>query len=147
MTAQPRLPFFVYGTLRRGCGNYEWTLAGNTISEVHGTVSGGRMHDNGSFPYVTLDEDPASIVVGEVMTVPDALYPQVQRALDGLEGYVPGRAHNHYDRVVVTVRLDTGENVQAYMYVASEQTASRHPRIPSGDWMQRTRAASRYAHS
>jgi gamma-glutamylcyclotransferase (GGCT)/AIG2-like uncharacterized protein YtfP len=140
MTDQMRLPFFVYGTLRRGCGNYEWTLAGKTIAEVPGTMTGGRMFDNGSFPYVTRDEDPANVVVGEVMTVPDAIYDAVLRTLDGLEGYSPGRSFNHYTRVVTDVTLETGEQIQAYVYLASERTASAYPRIPSGDWQQRDRS-------
>jgi gamma-glutamylcyclotransferase (GGCT)/AIG2-like uncharacterized protein YtfP len=135
-----RLPFFVYGTLRRGCGNYEWALAGKTTAEAEATLSGGLMYDYmGGFPYVALTSDPEAIIVGEVMTIAENRYTEVLRVLDRLEGYVPGRPQNHYERIVTTVRLATGEPVEVYTYVASNQMAASGrlntlPAIPTGDW-------------
>lgn len=64
------LPFFVYGTLRNQCGNRSWCLRGRTTGFRDATLSGAVMWDNGGFPYVTMSDDPADTVMGEVHTPP-----------------------------------------------------------------------------
>jgi gamma-glutamylcyclotransferase (GGCT)/AIG2-like uncharacterized protein YtfP len=144
-----RLPFFVYGTLRRDCGNHGWALDGRTSSERPATMPGAVMHDNGGFPYVTLDPT-GDTVLGEVMVVPDEHYADVLSDLDGLEGYHPDRADNHYDRIIVTVTLADGSTMRAYTYVVAPRYAARLsllPVISDGDWKQHaaTRRERRYA--
>lgn len=140
MHATERLPVFVYGTLRSGQGNWSWALAGRTLTEQRGTLTGARMHDNHGFPFVLRSTDPGDTVVGEVMTVADADYTDVLRSLDGLEGYYgPDSTTNMYDRVIVEITLDTGETVRAYTYLTGASLVDRvtatMPRIDSGDWV------------
>ena len=73
------------------------------------------------------------------MTVPEALFPSDLRVLDQLEGYVPGRPRNHYERVIATVTTADGTDVEVYTYVASASMVAtgsldRLALIPSGDW-------------
>ena len=150
MTSVPtseRLPFFVYGTLRAGEGNHSWALAGKTASEVPATLAGGEMYTNGGYPYVIRTDNPAEVVVGEIMTPTDAMYEQVLTALDRLETYVPGREDNHYDRVVVEVTTTDGETVRAFTYVASPSMydhARSFPRVLSGDFVKDGKRAFAY---
>lgn len=134
-----RLPIFVYGTLRTDQGNWRWALAGNTVSEVHGTVAGMVMHDNGAFPFAYPTSDPADVIHGDLMHVKPDLYDKVLGSLDSLEGYKgPGR-FNLYERGIVPVTLDDGTIEQAYAYYASHDYYANHvrrlPRVTSGDWL------------
>lgn len=133
-----RLPFFVYGTLRPGAGNYLWTFAGHTTHETAGQVLGAVLHDNGAFPYMLLTGEPADTVTGDLLTVTDTAFSQVLTRLDRLEGYEPGATDNYYDRVVVDVHTaDPDRPTRAYAYIVTGSVAHqarRLPRIDSGDW-------------
>lgn len=144
-TTERHLPAFVYGTLRNGCGNYEWCLKGRTLTEEPATLTGARMWSNrGSFPFVsTNDSAETDVVVGELMCIPESLFADVLRDLDGLEGYRgPGVASNLYDRKIVTVTTDDGEQVEAYTYIVSQNIYDSRLRnsdpselVDSGDWL------------
>lgn len=140
-TLTTTLPVFVYGTLRNGQGNYGRLLRGRTADEQLGTVAGVAMYNrNGGFPYSVVTNDPSDVIVGELMTPKADEYADVLDSLDWLEGYTPGSAFNHYDRIEVTVTLATGEQVTALMYVAGSAAADRIrelPRIDTGDWLNR----------
>lgn len=149
-TMTTQTPIFVYGTLRTGQGNYAWALANRTTNEQRATLSGAIMHDNnGGFPFVTtIDASPAHVVVGDLMDIAPDQYEDVVNALDGLEGYHgPNYPGNMYDRVLVTVTTETGEQVEAYTYLVAsdlyERRVSRLPIIASGDWMDVVRAHQR----
>jgi gamma-glutamylcyclotransferase (GGCT)/AIG2-like uncharacterized protein YtfP len=141
-TASPNpshLPFFVYGTLRVGQGNYGYLLRGKTINARPATFTGGLMYDNGGFPFVVhAPEQPAGLIHGDLVDVRTTRYAQVLTDLDALEGYVPGRARNMYERIEVDVQPAEGAPVRAHMYVAAP---AMYPRIqtldpiPSGDWV------------
>lgn len=147
-TTERHLPAFVYGTLRATCGNYEWCLKGRTESEKPATLTGARMWSNGGmFPYVSMsDATEANVVVGELMYIPENLFAEVLRDLDGLEGYRgENNAYNHYDRKIVTVTTADGEQVEAYTYLVSERIYDSRFRecdpsivITSGDWLTHT---------
>lgn len=146
------LPFFCYGTLRTGEGNYHWSLEGKTFREVPATLTGVKMLDNhGGFPFVTTIDAPADgTVLGDLMYVPADLYDGIQRRLDALEGYRgPGNPHNMYDREIVTVTTIDGEQVEAYAYLTSPRLYHDHvkdlPLIESGDWVAYSRAMSAFA--
>lgn len=136
------LPVFVYGTLRNqpGCGNYGHFLAGATVAEQRGTITGARMYDYGGFPFVKLTGNPDEKVVGEVMTLDPHRYDAILAGLDRLEGYRPN-GDGLYDRKVVTVDVD-GEDVQALIYVVGDlmdEQVSGLPVIASGDWLDGAR--------
>lgn len=140
------LPFFVYGTLRNPNGanpqgNYRWALAGRTTQEQTATLDNAIMHANGTaFPFVRHGDEFDGKVVGEVMHVSAENFPSVLDDLDSLEGYRPSRAGNLYERTIVTVTLDSGEQVQAYTYQPSAASYATRihalPVIESGDWME-----------
>lgn len=136
------LPFFVYGTLRNGQDNYPRHLDGRTEDEATGVVDGYRMlgYEDG-FPFA-LDGEPGETITGEVMWIKPEQYETVLASMDRLEGYNPereNRSKNLYTREVVTVLLDDGSSVQAWMYVSTYEYGyllSRGvPAIPSGDWL------------
>jgi gamma-glutamylcyclotransferase (GGCT)/AIG2-like uncharacterized protein YtfP len=140
-------PVFVYGTLRAGEGNYSWALAGRTTREIAATLPNAVMHDNnGGFPFVTMaDATPENVVVGDLMWINPDEYAAVVRDLDGLEGYHgPDHKYNMYDRVLVTVTTETGEQVEAYTYLVAEALFESRvyslPVVESGDWVAYSRA-------
>lgn len=145
MMSNARLPFFVYGTLRHGEGNYSGLLQGYTSHEVLATMPGLDMHGRSGFPYAVTNADNTQGIVGELMYVPDEIYPQVQASLDRLEGYDPRetRGWQHYLRIVRKAYLADGTEVEAYVYVASASVAKdvreSIPLIPSGDWFDAVR--------
>ena len=127
-----RLPFFVYGTLRVGFGNHRTFPLGSIVSVQRARLDGASMSTVG-FPYVW--RTPTGTVVGEVMTIDPDLYEQTVRNLDGLEGYRGPGMSNHYEREVVEVTLEeTGETIQAYVYLVDEARGSSYTRVPSGDF-------------
>ena len=96
-------PFFVYGTLRHGQGNYR-LLAGSTTRERSALLAGHALVDLG-VPYA-IHAEPTSQVVGELMDVRPARYAEILARLDQLEGYRPTNPrYSLYLRVVRTVRL------------------------------------------
>lgn len=133
------LPFFVYGTLRHGEGNYYGQLVGRTTREALGTVDGFLMLGRKAhFPFALAASDDYT-VTGEVMWINDDLYDQVLESMDTLEGYTPGGNMNLYDRQVVTVETGDGP-VKAWMYVSMLPVEyfieTNTPIIPSGDWFE-----------
>lgn len=135
-------PFFVYGTLRPGLGNYSWALDGYTTREETARVHGLTMFLGIGFPYATIARPErnaeATSIVGEVVWVDEQHYDDVLISLDRLEGFRgEGHPSNHYDRILVKAEVN-GEEVEAYTYVASASHASYlwHGHTPwtEGDW-------------
>ena len=133
------LPFFVYGTLRPGQGNYR-LLAGQTVAEFPATLPGHALYGPG-LPYVTAGEED-STVVGALIFVAPERYAEVLARLDCLEGYRPGRPHCHYERVVRTVRYLDADGAEAttlaWVYLAGPAARERlrgTERIAGGDWL------------
>lgn len=145
-----RLPFFVYGTLRPGEGNYSWALEGKTSREATAVLDGATMYGTRGFPYVILTPGERQ-VTGTLCFVRDEEYEETLAALDFLEGYRGPGENNHYDRVVRTVVTEDGESVQAYVYVASENHAesvrASQPVIECGDWLKHLAADLKKVHS
>lgn len=137
----PRLPVFVYGTLRTGQGNYYGLLNGNTIQEHQNCrVTGLSMYGKRGFPYCVTDRANAEVgVAGDIMVIRPESYNEVMADLDALEGY-DGKYgdHNHYNRVITTATLPTGEAVKVYVYVQAEsdraRTIATREWLENGDW-------------
>jgi gamma-glutamylcyclotransferase (GGCT)/AIG2-like uncharacterized protein YtfP len=136
-----QLPVFVYGTLRKGFGNYR-LLKGKTIKEECGLIDGAiyPVSSNGGFPCLV---EQKGVVVGELMYIEPNMYEQVLERLDGLEGYrEKDERYSMYLRRVRTVQT-RGGNVEAYVYIWNN--GIRTEKIPSGCWktFEQQRAAAR----
>jgi gamma-glutamylaminecyclotransferase len=76
---------FVYGTLKRGCGNHHH-LADQHFVRVARTAPGYRLYDLGGYPGIAAKPDDRDGVVGEVWSV-DA---EALKRLDDFEGVHEG---------------------------------------------------------
>ena len=140
MSNTDQLPFFVYGTLRPGQGNYRRFLGGRTAQEVPAALDGHALFDLG-IPYVV--ESTADVtVVGDLVFVAPQHYEDVLVDLDRLEGYSPRRTGGHYQRQALPVRYQGAGGseiaVVAWVYLAGQAVRARlleaYP-VPGGDWV------------
>jgi gamma-glutamylcyclotransferase (GGCT)/AIG2-like uncharacterized protein YtfP len=107
------LPVFVYGTLRKGFGNYRGLLEGYTEREEYATIS-GSLHPVGSLTGTGIPgilRSDIHKVTGEVMYIPEDIYERIMYDLDCLEGN-----GSMYNREEVTATLNSGEQVQVWTY-------------------------------
>jgi gamma-glutamylcyclotransferase (GGCT)/AIG2-like uncharacterized protein YtfP len=128
------LPFFAYGTLLPGQPNYPlWQAA--ILSQRPATFPNGRLHDVG--PYPILLEGGPNPVKGMVIAIEPAAYEAILARLDYLEGYTPAAPDGClYCRVARPVNLtDSGEIVEAWLYLGQTAAAPPFPLIASGDWL------------
>ena len=135
-----RLPFFVYGTLRRGQANHR-LLVGRTTAQFAAQLPGHALYDRG-LPYVVECRDPGAVVVGELVFIDPAHYQSLLARLDRLEGYRgPGDGRNHYERGAAAVHYADGgtdRTVRAWVYRAGRRTQallSKRDRVRGGDWI------------
>jgi len=127
---------FVYGTLltraRGELGADMRARLKNASTSLGEATIPGRLFDLGTFPVMIAAAVPTDVVQGEVLRLDD---PEgVFVWLDPYEGFTPGhKRHGEYERVRRTVRLASGEELVAwvYLYVAGVMKA---PPIPSGRW-------------
>jgi gamma-glutamylcyclotransferase (GGCT)/AIG2-like uncharacterized protein YtfP len=136
----PRLPFFVYGTLRPGETHHEAFLRGRTRAEGPARLPGAVLYDGPGHPYAV--EQPGGAVRGELVTAAPHAYGELLAALDRLEEYTPGDPRNLYERIERHVVRDAdGTQVRAWVYVAAPAVAARlraaGRRIDGGDWLAR----------
>lgn len=135
----PRLPFFVYGTLRPGEANHDLFLRGRTTSEEPGRLTGAVLYDGPGYPYAV--EEPGGEVRGELVTARPETYEALLAALDRLEEYTPGDPRSLYERVVRDIVRADGTTARAWVYLAAPHVAARlrahGTRIPDGDWPAR----------
>ena len=143
MTLSPRLPFFVYGTLRPGEPNHAPFLRGRTLAEEPARLAGVVLYDGPGYPYAVEERGTArgdsGTVRGELITARPEEYPALLAALDRLEEYAPDDPRNLYERVArEVVRASDGTAVPAWVYVAAPSVAARlrahGKRIENGDW-------------
>lgn len=140
MAATP-LPFFVYGTLKRGEPNYVRYLTGQTASESPAALAAAALFTEGPYPFLTQEPDllaPGDVVHGALISLRLAVYQLVLDDLDRLEGYVAGGRQNLYERVILEVATADGMR-QAWVYVAGAQAlalirAGQMRRLPGGVW-------------
>jgi gamma-glutamylcyclotransferase (GGCT)/AIG2-like uncharacterized protein YtfP len=138
-----QLPFFVYGTLRRGQGNHrvvEADLAGVCEARLPGHVLYGQ-----GLPYIAACGDPGSTVTGDLLMVWPGLYERALRALDRLEGYDPPRVQMYVRTLVRAEFRDAPDGpwqeCDAWAYLGGDRFRY-DPRlvIASGDWASRRAA-------
>ncbi len=136
------LPYFVYGTLRPGHGNYRAYLEGKTVgAAAKATLRGFQMYNLGGFPMAVHTGDEKDVIVGNLVQVRPKEVAEVSAALDRLEGYP-----SFYDKMVVTAyeELEASDSStvsrmrEVYVYVCPEENQGKYEKlynkIPSGDW-------------
>jgi len=121
--------FAVYGTLRKGCGNYQ-NLGLETRAEFIGLDEvDGTLYHLGGFPGLTEEASDTPVAV-EVYKLTDA---NLSRSLDMLEGY-----HTQAPNRSMYIRAKTvtkgGLEVDIYYY-NNNDVAERNAVIKSGDWL------------
>ncbi|MFD4631980.1 gamma-glutamylcyclotransferase family protein [Streptomyces sp. NPDC058284] len=133
----PRLPFFVYGTLRPGGPNHAAYLRGRTASEEPAHLPDAVLYDGPGYPYA-VEAPGEGPVRGELVTALPAAYDRLLAALDILEEYVPGDPRNLYERIARDVTRADGTAVRAWVYVAAPRPAAglraSGSVIGGGDW-------------
>ncbi|GAA4050497.1 gamma-glutamylcyclotransferase family protein [Streptomyces shaanxiensis] len=142
MSPSPRLPFFVYGTLRPGEPNHDAFLRDRTFAEEPARLVGALLYDGPGYPYA-VEEPGGGTVRGDLVTARPEEYPALLAALDHLEEYAPDDPRNLYERVAREVLRDAdGTAVRAWVYVAAPSVAARLRRrgtlIEGGDWAVRS---------
>lgn len=123
---------FVYGTLRQGFTNRGRDILDHHAEPIGPGETAGRLYDLGDFPALVEDGETAP-VRGEVYE----LTADPERALERLDRYEGAHGANPlpYERRARTVHLDEGRDVQAWVYVWTDDTGSA-PQVPSGDWIE-----------
>jgi len=127
---------FVYGTLmtraRGELGADMRARLGKASTSLGEATIPGRLFDLGAFPVMIEATSPSDTVHGEVLRLDDP--ESVFAWLDPYEGITPGhRREREYERIRQTVRLPSGETLEAWVYLYVADT-SQMPSIPSGRW-------------
>lgn len=144
-----KLPFFVYGTLRVGCGNYYGYFYGLTENEIRNTTIHAKMwgQEGSIIPYITPSE--TNTVTGDLLYVPDDFYARIIQRVDRLEGYSGFEDDwNFYLRRKVEVTTPDGI-VEAWAYFANEteeHMSKYYKPIVSGDYLKATGKANMFEH-
>ncbi|MFC9287538.1 gamma-glutamylcyclotransferase family protein [Streptomyces sp. NPDC057052] len=121
----PRLPFFVYGTLRPGEPNHALLLRGRSLTETPARLPGAVLYDGPGYPYAVAD--PAGTVTGELVVPAPEAYGPLLAELDRLEEYRAGDPSSLYERVVRGVlpdgrdggRVGSGDRVRTWADVGA----------------------------
>lgn len=121
---EPKSPLYaVYGTLRKGFGNYQRILEG-TDSEFLGTERAYipfKMVSLGGFPGLVPSNDTK--ITLEVFRINN---PAIERQLDLLEGYP-----DFYEKTKIATQWG-----EANIYYLHSERYKNYPVIPSGDWRE-----------
>jgi len=129
-----QIPLFLYGTLKAGGSLDSFSVNERVIIEAE--LKGAALYDLGAFPGLKLDAK--STVKGEVHIYKSlAAYKKVLKILDFIEGY-KGRRDDLFKRVIVEVRLASGETTEAFAYLYN-RPVSEEKRIASGRWPRPSR--------
>ena len=127
---------FVYGTLLRSAagapGENERRRLQSAARFVAAATLQGRLYDLGNYPGLTLSQDPAELVHGELLCLFD---PGASFAwLDAYEGLTPQTlATAEYRRIEVPVKPQTGRERAAWVYVYNGH-GQKARRIEDGCW-------------
>jgi gamma-glutamylcyclotransferase (GGCT)/AIG2-like uncharacterized protein YtfP len=141
-----QLPFFVYGTLRRGEGNHRLVQA--DLEDVREARLPGHVLYAQGLPYIGPSDSLGTVVVGDLLLIRPDWYGQALRALDRLEGYDPPR-RAMYVRTRVCAEFSGGPDnawleCDAWAYLGGDSfPCDPGLVIPSGDWADVRRFRSR----
>jgi len=125
---------FVYGTLKRGHGNWHHFLKDDAAFVGHAITVKEFSMIAGGFPVVLDCDGNRGQIKGEVYDVDD----ETLRRLDGLEGFRgEGDPTNMYDRKLTEVQIWDGKaliNATVGIYIGAGRWDTRSPR---GFWQVR----------
>lgn len=124
----------VYGTLRKGQGNYRALKLDEQAEHIETTAIQGTMFSLGGFPGVLTGGNHKGRVVVDVFYLPEEHRDKLLSRLDRLEGYNPHQPdskHNMYVRKVTTT--ESGRMVFYYEW-NWEPPGSRV--VEHGDWVR-----------
>lgn len=123
---------FVYGTLRKGCGNYDRYLSKNTgVKYIGPAVTTNRFTlYSASIPF--LHKHPGlSQIYGDVFQICN---PIIMKNIDALEGH-RDNDKSGYHREVTPVLLENGQIIMAWCYFYYGEKYGNI--VQSGDWLNR----------
>lgn len=118
------MKYAVYGTLRLNQGNYDWCLK-NKKGVEHletKTIQGYDMYSVGGFPGIKPGNGSIVVDVFEVNNK------EVERSLDGLEGY---RSYDESSSMYLKRKTEDDEFIYIWNRGISNLTE-----IPEGDWVE-----------
>ncbi len=122
---------FVYGTLRKLTSRQTHRLLLPSAFIGKGFFT-GKLYDVGSYPGAVGGSDPSEMVTGEVYLLHDR--DLVLQKLDQYEGCGDAEPEpKEYKRELVEIQLQTGDSVEAWIYLYNHDTANLKL-IESGDY-------------
>jgi gamma-glutamylcyclotransferase (GGCT)/AIG2-like uncharacterized protein YtfP len=128
---------FVYGTLRAESG-HPMARRLRVGAKLLGRGSApGALYDFGDYPGALFAADARYRVIGDVFKL--GPNPRLLADLDKYEGVVPGedeepaRTDGLFERILVAIRLDKGDSIQAWTYALKR--APRARLIGTGDFI------------
>lgn len=127
--------FFVYGTLMTGCSNHH-VIPKNSIENIQkATINNVELYSHISGEYPCMIEGNSK-VSGEVITIKESRLREALRAMDLLEDYDEDAptSENLYNREIKEVVLESGETIQAYVYMYNPKQKGLGEPIPDGNW-------------
>ncbi|WP_171016755.1 gamma-glutamylcyclotransferase family protein [Pseudalkalibacillus caeni] len=127
-----RIPFFIYGSLRKSFENHDAYLKGKIDKEIPAEIK-GTLYEVKDEYYPCLVKGKG-IVIGEVVYPAEGHYNQVLKMLDQLEDYDCNNPENSlYIREKVEVETSGPERVTAWTYYWNNQLPIG-VKVESGDW-------------
>jgi pyruvate carboxylase len=124
---------FVYGTLRRDCGNDLHRLIARNSDYVGMANYQGQMFQVAEYPGIIPSTNPADKVVGELYLLSNTV--KLLNVLDEYEEYETDRPEKSLfirEQVEVTLK---GKKIKSYAYIYNRPTDPK-TRIVSGDYMK-----------
>lgn len=123
---------FVYGTLLSGAGHPMGARLRRQARLMGAATIPGRLYSLGRYPGLVEAADAEERVHGELYALDDPA--NALKWLDAYEGIVPGKHdQNQYVRTERPVRLGSGEEVAAWVYLYRKDVR-RFPPILGGRW-------------
>lgn len=126
---------FVYGSLLTRAAHPMGDKLRREATLVGAASIQGRLYRVSWYPGVVLSDNPADHVYGEVYRLAEPL--ASLRWLDEYEGITPGPTgvaeSDQYERRIVRVRLESGEPLDAWMYLYRRPVTDLE-RVASGHW-------------
>jgi pyruvate carboxylase len=124
---------FVYGTLRRDCGNDLHRLIARNSDYVGMATYQGQMYQVSDYPGIIPSEDKKDEVVGELYLLSNTI--KLLNVLDEYEEFDPeSSAKSLFVREHVTVNLK-GKEITSYAYLYNKKIDPK-TRIASGDYLK-----------